>query len=264
MRITILLFATLKDIVGQNKLTLTLPDNMATVADARRALVAKYPALAANVEAAIAAVNEEYAFNEEPVHDGDSIAFFPPVSGGSGGFPEIFRLADGPINHDEIIAAITVPATGAVCVFSGMVRGQTRQDAGLLQTEHLEYEAYEPMAVAKMQQVAAEIRAQWPLVQGIAMIQRVGKLAVGQNTVLIACSSGHRDQGCFEAARYGIDRLKEVVPVWKKEVGRMAHPGWRVITCLPHLTGVNKHCQASASYGTNARRSAPVSGVVSD
>jgi molybdopterin synthase catalytic subunit len=70
-----------------------------------------------------------------------------------------------------------------------------------------------------MKQVAQEIRQRWPLVQGIAIAQRIGKLQVGQNTVLIACSSGHRDEGCFEAARYGIDRLKEIVPVWKKEVG---------------------------------------------
>jgi len=75
------------------------------------------------------------------------------------------------------------------------------------------------MALAKMRQVIAEIRAQWPLVQGIAVVQRVGTLAVGDPTVLIACASGHRDQGCFEAARYGIDRLKEIVPVWKKEIG---------------------------------------------
>jgi molybdopterin synthase catalytic subunit len=74
------------------------------------------------------------------------------------------------------------------------------------------------MALLKMRQVAAEIREQWPFVQGIAIVQRVGKLEIGQNTILIACSSGHRDQGCFEAARYGIDRLKEIVPVWKKEV----------------------------------------------
>jgi molybdopterin synthase catalytic subunit len=153
------------------------------------------------------------------VKAGDTVAFFPPVSGGNSSYPEIFRLADGPIDHDEIIAAITIPETGAVCVFSGMVRGKTQKEASLLETEHLEYEAYEPMAVAKMRQVAEEIRQQWPLVQGIAIIQRVGVLEVGQNTVLIACSSGHRDQGCFDAARYGIDRLKEIVPVWKKEVG---------------------------------------------
>ena len=218
MQIEVLLFATLKDIAGQNKLTLTLPGETATVTDVRAKLAEQFPAIKAHVDAAIAAVNEEYAFNDEVVKSGDAVAFFPPVSGGSS-LPQICRLADGPINHDEIIAAITVPATGAVCVFSGMVRGETAKDSGLQETAHLEYEAYEPMAVAKMQQVAAEIREQWPLVQGIAIIQRVGKLAVGQNTILIACSSGHRDQGCFEASRYGIDRLKEIVPVWKREVG---------------------------------------------
>ncbi|MBZ0290412.1 MAG: molybdenum cofactor biosynthesis protein MoaE, partial [Anaerolineae bacterium] len=177
-----------------------------------------YPQMAANVNAAIAAVNEEYAFPGDAVRDGDQVAFFPPVSGGSGDNPEIFRLASEPINTDELIAAITIPATGAVCVFSGMVRGETGKVDAVVHTQHLEYEAYEPMAIAKMRQVAEEIRQQWPLVQGIAIVQRVGKLEVGQNTILIACSSGHRDQGCFEAARYGIDRLKEIVPVWKKEV----------------------------------------------
>lgn len=218
MNVTVLLFATLKDLAGQNSLTLTLPGDQATVSDVRRALTAQIPRIEANVQAAIAAVNEEYAFPNDPVRDGDSVAFFPPVSGGSG-YPEVFRLAAEPIDHDNIIAAITVPETGAVCLFSGMVRGQTRRDGQHLETASLEYEAYEPMALAKMRQVAAEIRQRWPLVQGIAIIQRVGKLDVGQNTVLIACSSGHRDQGCFEAARYGIDRLKEIVPVWKKEVG---------------------------------------------
>lgn len=219
MQVRVLLFATLKDIAGSSKVTVSLPDDRASVADVRRALIAQFPAIKANVEAAIAAVNEEYAFDSDGVADGDSVAFFPPVSGGSTDYPEIFRLANEPIDHDELIAAVTVPETGAVCVFSGMVRGKTSKADGLLETEHLEYEAYEPMALAKMKQVAEEIRQRWPLVQGIAMVQRVGVLAVGQNTVLIACSSGHRDQGCFEAARYGIDRLKEIVPVWKKEVG---------------------------------------------
>lgn len=218
MNVRILLFATLKDLAGQNTLTLIMPGGSATVAEVRRALAAQYPRLEANLQTAIAAVNEEYAFAEDTVQDGDSVAFFPPVSGGSGAFPEIFRLADGPIDHDEIVASITVPATGAVCLFSGMVRGETDHDGALLRTETLEYEAYAPMALAKMRQVAQEIRERWPLVQGIALIQRVGRLSVGQNTILIACSSGHRDQGCFEAARYGIDRLKEIVPVWKKEI----------------------------------------------
>jgi molybdopterin converting factor subunit 1 len=217
MQIQILLFATLKDLAGSNRLTLTLSDG-ATVTDVRRALITQHPRMEANVNAAIAAVNEEYAFPNDVVHNGDQVAFFPPVSGGSGEYPEIFKLANEPINTDELIAVITIPATGAVCVFSGMVRGETNNADAIVQTQHLEYEAYEPMALAKMHQVADEIRQQWPLVQGIAIVQRIGKLEVGQNTILIACSSGHRDQGCFEAARYGIDRLKEIVPVWKKEV----------------------------------------------
>jgi molybdopterin synthase catalytic subunit len=86
-------------------------------------------------------------------------------------------------------------------------------------TEHLEYEAYRPMAEAKMRQVAGEIRQRWPAVEGIAIVQRIGRLEPGTPTVLIACTAAHRDQGVFEAARYGIDRLKEIVPIWKKEVG---------------------------------------------
>jgi len=214
MDITILLFATLKDRAGKGQFTLTFPGERVTITDVRQTLAAQIPALESHLPTAIAAVNEEFAYPSDPVKAGDRVAFFPPVSGGDGEHPEIFRLADAPFSTDELVASITTPATGAVCVFSGMVRGQT---VGKNETALLEYEAYEPMAIAKMQQVADEIRQQYPLVQGIAIVQRVGRLEVGQNTIVIACSSGHRDQGCFEAARYGIDRLKEIVPVWKKE-----------------------------------------------
>lgn len=140
-------------------------------------------------------------------------------------YPEVCRLAPEPLDLDALIAEITVPETGAICVFSGMVRGETHRDGYQGATQRLEYEAYEPMAVAKMRQVAREIRERWPLVQGIAVVQRVGALEVGQNTILIVCASAHRDQGCFEGARYGIDRLKEIVPVWKKDI-RPDGDGW--------------------------------------
>jgi len=224
MLIKVLLFATLKDRAGTSRHDLILPDDVMTVAAVRLALAERFPAIRQHLETAVAAVNEEFAFPHETVKDGDTMAFFPPVSGGSGdreSQPEIFRIADAPFSTDDLIAAITTPATGAVCVFSGMVRGETsivRDAAAVAHTQRLEYEAYTPMAVAKMQQVAREIRERWAGVQGIAMVQRVGTLEVGQNTILIACSSGHRDGGCFEAARYGIDRLKEIVPVWKKEI----------------------------------------------
>lgn len=223
MNVSILLFATLKDRAGTSRLTIELKSDAATLDEVRAALGEKCPPLQPLLPSAIGAVNKEFAFDQEVVHDGDEVAFFPPVSGGSGDeppYPQIIRLADAPFSTDELIRAITVPATGAVCVFSGMVRGETQRGETETQyTYHLEYESYETMALEKMQQVAAEIRARWPGVQGIAIVQRVGRLEVGENTVLIACASGHRDGGCFEAARYGIDRLKEIVPVWKREVG---------------------------------------------
>jgi molybdopterin synthase catalytic subunit len=218
MEITVLLFATLKDIAGQKRVLLMIPDEATTVGSVRRALVERFPSIADNLDAAISAVNQEYAFPDDAVKHGDEVAFFPPVSGGEGSYPELFRLAEQPFSTDELIAAITIPATGAVCVFSGMVRGETNHQGELAHTERLEYEAYEAMALEKMRQVAREIRGRWELVQGIAIVQRVGRLEVGQNTIVIACASGHRDQGCFEATRYGIDRLKEIVPVWKKEI----------------------------------------------
>ena len=125
MQVRILLFATLKDLAGKNRLILVMPEESATVTDVRRALIAQYPPMEANVQAALAAVNEEYAFPGDAVKDGDEIAFFPPVSGGSiDEYPEVFRLADEPVDTDTLVKAITIPATGAVCIFSGVVRGE--------------------------------------------------------------------------------------------------------------------------------------------
>ncbi len=222
MQITVLFFATLRDRVGARELSIDIDDSRDSVDDLRQLLTARYPAAADDLKVALAAINEEFAFDHDRIRDGDEVAFFPPVSGGAGRerqAPELFLLPEAPIDHEQIIAAISTERTGAVCLFSGMVRGKTEKDGHLPQTEYLEYEAYEPMALAKMKQVAEEIRARWQLVEGIAIVQRVGTLQVGDNTVLCACSSPHRDDGCFEAARYGIDRLKEIVPIWKKEVG---------------------------------------------
>ncbi len=133
-------------------------------------------------------------------------------------FPLIFSITEKEIDLNDLLARITLPTTGAAAIFTGMVRGLTLRDEAH-QTAFLEYEAYVPMAEAKMKQVADEIRARWPSVEGIAIVQRVGKLMPQTPTVMIACTAAHRDTGVFEAARYGIDRLKEIVPIWKKEVG---------------------------------------------
>ena len=132
--------------------------------------------------------------------------------------PATFAITPDEIDINQLLEGITLASTGAAAIFTGMVRGSTRGGEPH-ETAYLEYEAYIPMAEAKMKQVAQEIRARWPSVQGIAMVQRIGRLYPRTPTVLIACTAAHRDTGVFEAARYGIDRLKEIVPIWKKEIG---------------------------------------------
>jgi len=132
--------------------------------------------------------------------------------------PTVLSLTESAIDLDDLLAKITLPTTGAAAIFTGMVRAVTSRRP-VHQTTYLEYEAYAPMAESKMKQVADEIRERWPIVEGIAIVQRIGTLLPQTPTVLIACTAAHRDDGVFEAARYGIERLKEIVPVWKKEVG---------------------------------------------
>lgn len=213
MKVEVLLFATLKDRAKTARLSVELPQG-GDVGQLKEVLAQRLPSLAAALPTAIAAVNREFAFPDTPLNEGDEVAFFPPVSGGEE-WPELFQLTTEEPDLNALVKFVTRPTTGAVCLFTGTVRGQT----GERRTVRLEYEAYTPMAEAKMRQVAAEIRARWPQVEGIAMIQRVGRLEVGDLTVLIAVSAPHRDAGAFEAARYGIDRLKEIVPIWKKEIG---------------------------------------------
>jgi molybdopterin synthase catalytic subunit len=133
-------------------------------------------------------------------------------------FPTIYSITEDEIDLNALLDQITLTSTGAAAIFTGMVRGVTTRD-NPHETAYLEYESYKPMAEAKMKQVAEEIRSQWPTIEGIALVQRIGRLYPRTPTVLIACTAAHRDTGVFDAARYGIDRLKEIVPVWKKEVG---------------------------------------------
>jgi len=212
MQIEVQLFATLRDRAGGKTVTVDIPEG-ATVAQLVERIAAAYPALAESLPTSIVAINQEFAFPPTPIKIGDEVALFPPVSGG--GFPEHFRVTDASIDLNQLVAEVTLPATGAVCTFTGTVRGQS----GERETIRLNYEAYTPMAETKMRQVAQEIRARWPKVEGISIVQRIGSLPVGEFTVLIAVSAGHRHDGVFEAARYGIDRLKEIVPIWKKEIG---------------------------------------------
>jgi molybdopterin synthase catalytic subunit len=130
----------------------------------------------------------------------------------------IAAVQEEDLDLNQLVKELATPDAGAVCIFTGLVRAVTSGET-THRTEYLEYEAYLPMAEEKCVQVAEEIRERWPAVRGVAVIQRVGKLLPEEPTVAVVCTAGHRDTGVFEAARYGIDRLKEIVPVWKKEVG---------------------------------------------
>ena len=220
MEVEIRLFATLKDRAGRDRVLVEV-SNPTTVAAVKAALAANYPALVPAIDSALIAVNREFAFDDTPVAAGDEMALFPPVSGGQGvtNGPTYFALTETAPDIPDIIRRLTTPDIGAVVFFHGSVRGETQRDGFPPQTIYLEYEAYVPMAERKMAQIAHEIWDRWPDVQGVALVQRTGRLAVGEMTTLVVCAAGHRDQGAFEAARYGIDRLKEIVPVWKKEVG---------------------------------------------
>jgi molybdopterin converting factor subunit 1 len=219
----VLFFANIKDIAGLKETTIEFPEGTC-VRGIKKMLIDHFPGLKATMDSALVSINHEYASDESVVPDSAEIALFPPVSGGLDSIdigkdqPSIFLITRNEIDINRLIAQITLPTTGAVCFFTGMVRAIT-QRGNPHETIYLEYEAYEPMAEAKMQQIASEIRSRWPTVEGIAIIQRVGRLDSGTLAVVIACSAAHRDTGVFEAARYGIDRLKEIVPIWKKEVG---------------------------------------------
>lgn len=215
-RVVVLFFASLKERAGKNQVYLEIPEGT-RVTEFKDLLTQQYPQLKPALHSMLVSINQEFAFDEDPIPAEAEIALFPPVSGGAE-FPTILQVTGEKIDMDDLVARITLDTTGAACLFTGMVRGQTKRGTPH-HTVRLEYEAYIPMAEAKMRQVANEIRTRWPDVEGIAIVQRTGILDPKTPTVLIACSAAHRDTGVFEAARYGIDRLKEIVPVWKKEIG---------------------------------------------
>jgi len=216
MKVKIIFFAYFKDKAGTKNMELNLDAGM-NVGDLKNRLAEEIPALKDVLSRAIVSVNQEYATDELTLSEGSEVAFFPPVSGGDDS-TTIVSISEQPIDVAAAAEKITNDQVGAICTFSGIVRGETER-GNAHKTFAIEYEAYKPMAEKKLAEVADEIRSRWQDVYGIVLIQRVGKLEVGEMAVIVACSASHRDSGIFDAARYGIDRIKEIVPVWKKEYG---------------------------------------------
>ncbi len=203
------LFARYREAAGRDRVELELPEG-GTVEAAWAAVAERYPALRPYRPHTLFAVGQDYVNPEHPLRAGDEVCLFPPVSGGAG--PDLYRLTTEPLSEAELTAAVANPEAGGLVVFSGVVRNET----GGRRVKFLEYEAHAPMAEAKMREIGETVHSRWPGVKAVAMAHRVGRLEVGEASVVIAVSAAHRAEA-FEACRFAIDRLKQTVPIWKKE-----------------------------------------------
>jgi molybdopterin synthase catalytic subunit len=215
-RLHLKLFATLRERARTAELEREFPDGT-TVAEIWKVLKGEIPALAGHRDSVGFAVNQEYVEGDYRPRNDDEVAFIPPVSGGAPASRDPASWVGSiAIVHDRIEVAalereVSNPAAGAIVTFAGTTR---RDDAGR-KVIRLEYEAYEPMALSEMRKLAREAGQRWPIVR-IAIAHRIGAVDIGETSVAIAVSAAHRG-AAFDACRFAIDRLKEIVPIWKKE-----------------------------------------------
>jgi molybdopterin synthase catalytic subunit len=213
MRVRVLFFGQLKEVAGRERDTLELPEG-ARVSDLLRRYAEVKPALEPYYDAMAVALNQEYSEPEAALHDGDEVALIPPVSGGSetrAGRPRHIAIVGEKIDSQAVIEAIKRPEDGAVTAFEGIVRNHSRNR----RTLYLDYEAYEPMALRQLEELAEQALQRFA-VREVAIVHRLGRLQIGETSVLIVVASAHR-AAAFDACRWLIDTLKKTVPIWKKE-----------------------------------------------
>ncbi len=216
MRVQVLLFALFREQAGQARLELDLPEG-ATVADAKTLLEKQYPV---QLSGGLAAINERLAQPGDVLRNGDELAFLPPVSGGASSVGSTARPAQDMDSYGLTSDVLAVQPWvdwasddpyGAVVSFLGTTRSPNKG----LHVTHLEYEAYSGMTEKVMQQIIAEMRQRWVLGR-VALWHRLGRVNPGEGSILIVVSAPHRPEA-FEACRYCIERVKQILPVWKKE-----------------------------------------------
>ena len=206
MRVQVLFFGQLKDLTGRSAETLPLGDR-ATLRDVLQHYSDKYPSIHKLSPSLALSVNQEYASADTSLRDGDEVALLPPVSGGAVRAGIVCEKIDA----DAIVAAIKHPDDGAVAIFDGIVRNNSRGR----KTLYLEYEAYEPMALKQMEELIEEALKRFPA-RDARIVHRLGRIEIGESSVFIAVVSAHR-AAAFDACRWLIDTLKKTVPIWKKE-----------------------------------------------
>jgi MoaE-MoaD fusion protein len=210
VRVRVRLFARYREATGRERLEVDLPEG-GTVETAWSAIVDRHPELSSYRPFTLFAVGHDYVAAEHPLKPDDELCLFPPVSGGSAA-ADSFKVVEQPLSLDAIASDVDDPGAGGIVVFSGVVRNET----GGRPVKFLEYEAHAAMAEDKMREIGANIRGRWPGVRRVAMRHRIGRLEIGEASVLIAVAAAHR-QEAFEACKFAIDTLKQTVPVWKKE-----------------------------------------------
>lgn len=210
MRLTVQLFANLAETCGARQIELCDLPQPLTAALVLDAFVARFPQVDGMRDSIMFAVNAEYVSADHPVSVCDEVALIPPVSGGSD--DDLFKITRDVLDPTALHNLVRSPQAGAVSLFMGVVRDNNLGR----DVDYLEYDAYPAMATKVMRQIAAEIRERWDVLD-IAMYHRIGRLEIGEASVAVAVASAHRGEG-IEACHYGIDRLKAIVPIWKKEV----------------------------------------------
>jgi molybdopterin synthase catalytic subunit len=218
MRVRILFFGILKDLAGKSSDLLELPEGSSV-----RELLSHYssqtPRLQPSLASIAVAVNQEYAGPETALKSGDEVALLPPVSGGSERSDSVIQSSLGrqvsivrdAIDTSAVLNRIKRGEDGAAVVFEGVVRNQTHGR----KTLYLDYEAYEEMALQQMEGLAKQATEQFQI-RDVALVHRLGRLEIGEISVLIVVASAHR-AAAFDACRWLIDTLKRTVPIWKKE-----------------------------------------------
>jgi MoaE-MoaD fusion protein len=218
MNIKVLFFGAARDLTGFPEERIDLMEGQA-VSDLRRRYETQFPHLEVMGVSLLVAVNQEFRPASWPLKDGDEVAFIPPVSGGHDGTSgrngsppaDFFVLTREPIPTARLADELKAAVDGAVVVFEGIVRDHS----GDRRTLYLEYEAYEPMALTKLKEVGCEASSKFKI-DRIGIIHRLGRIKIGETSVAIVVTAEHR-RPAFEACHYAIDRLKQVVPIWKKE-----------------------------------------------
>jgi molybdopterin synthase catalytic subunit/molybdopterin converting factor small subunit len=207
MQITVKLFGAVREAAGAKELSLELAVG-ARPADIWGQLASEYPATEPLGMRLAVAVNLEVSDMDAELHDGDEVAFLPPVSGGS----PMCSLSETPIDVGSVVARVAGPGMGGIVTFIGAVRDNARGR----EIRHLEYESYPEMAEREMEKIAADASKRWPGTR-VAIAHRAGHLVIGDLAVVVVAAAPHRGEA-FSACRYAIDTLKETVPIWKKEV----------------------------------------------